>query len=102
MALTGYKGATHPPMPLPSGAGVIKPEHDSGHRRALDAEANAYTLALNLKKSSVMSASMFGKVVPVCTYCLAVRREDDIVYEHEEDCPVILAEQVIENYGGGK
>jgi hypothetical protein len=65
------------------------------------AERHALTLARNLLKASVMNMPMFGKTVSACTFCLAVKQEENVVgqYEHEKDCPVILAEQVIENYG---
>lgn len=65
------------------------------------AEQHALTLARNLKKASVMNMPLFGKVQSVCTFCLVPRQPDNIPeYAHEEGCPVILADQVIENYGG--
>ena len=66
----------------------------------LQSEHHALILARNVKKASVMNMPMFGKMVPVCTFCLVPRQPDNIPeYEHEEGCPVVLADQVIENYG---
>jgi hypothetical protein len=75
---------------------------DDEHDKPLgQAEQHALTLARNLKKASVMNMPLFGKIASVCTFCLVPRQPDNIPeYEHEEGCPVILADQVIENYGG--
>lgn len=62
-------------------------------------ERHALILARNLRKTALTTQSMYGKKVIVCTACGAVRQQDDVVYHHEEGCPVILADQVIENYG---
>lgn len=66
------------------------------------AEKHALSMAVAMVSGFSKFDTHFGKTVMRCRHCSAIKAEDVPQWTHDDGCPINLADQVIENYGGGQ